>query len=83
MLHDFCCLSPPPALQNFPDMICFILKFFFFLASYQFQGQLSETVTPRKQKNQKTKSRGEEMENLSVSLLVSRAWIFHNQSSRL
>lgn len=82
MLHDFCCLSLLQALQNFPDMICFILKIFF-LASYQFQGQLSETVTPRKKKNQKTKSRGEEMENLSVSLLVSRAWIFHNQSSRL
>lgn len=46
-------LSPPPALQNFPDMICFILKFFFFLASYQFQGQLSETVTPQEKKIKK------------------------------
>lgn len=57
MLHDFCCLSLLQALQNFPDMICFILKIFF-LASYQFQGQLSETVTPRKKKKSKNKISG-------------------------
>lgn len=56
MLHDFCRLSLPPALQNFTDMICFILKFFV-VCFISVSGSVIWDCHTQQEKNQKTNLR--------------------------